>query len=176
MDSAGDGIRSQLKELRGKKEREQRLGDKVAGVHGTRSAKSQYRKPETKKVVTYFVNKDAPRHPQAPAVPPAPAPSPGTVPPLPGAPPPMADYPSVPTFIFGAPQSRGAVVDQRHRKDSEEEYSSDSDLESALFHSKKTIQSVFRFGGRLPPKNQQPSVFFRKANHYAGPFPSNFAS
>ena len=76
------------------------------------------------------------------------------------------NFPDVPEFVFGPAHRRGDVFAQRHHEEPDAGISSDDDMTSALIHSKRAIHNVFRFHGRLPPKNQQPSVFFRPANKY----------
>ena len=72
----------------------------------------------------------------------------------------------IPSYVPPVIQRRGDVFAQAHHEEPEEGFSSDDDMASALIHSKRAIHNVFRFHGRLPPKNQQPSVFFRPANKY----------
>ena len=75
---------------------------------------------------------------------------------------------NVPAFVPPDFHNRGSAVGARFAfaEKPDDEVSSDSDLASCIVHTKRALNNVFRTHGRLPPKNEQPSVFFRRANHY----------
>ena len=77
---------------------------------------------------------------------------------------------SVPSFVPPEVQKKhqDRMLRQlfKEQKEAEDEYSSDDDMTSCIVSSKRALDNVFRTHGRLPPKNDQPLVFFRRANHY----------